>query len=297
MLVDLVQLRTFVAVAEEQHLTRAAERLYLSPSAASGHIRAVEEALDIQLFVRTKRNLELTRAGEVLLREAQALLSYATRFGSFARELRGKMEGTLVVAANGDMTTRIGDMLAVLHARNPLIRVEVNARPSLGTRQGLRVGELDVGILLGQPVEAEFTYHRLTTVRFRAVGPVAWKAKIHAADLAALARLPWMTPRGSTAYKIMLDELFEQKGLKLNTVLRFDGAGLVDLMAGTGIGMVLMWEELALRGEREGTLAVSPVATAEIPLMVAHLATREDDPLIGAFVDAARSAWPAMQKC
>ena len=91
-MIDLVQLRTFVAVAEEQHLTRAAERLYLSPSAASGHIRAVEEALDIQLFVRTKRNLELTRAGEVLLREAQALLSDATRFGSFGRELRGKME-------------------------------------------------------------------------------------------------------------------------------------------------------------------------------------------------------------
>ncbi len=186
MLIDLVQLRTFVAVAQEQHLTRAAERLCVSPSAASGHIRAVEESLDVQLFVRTKRNLELTRAGELLLREAQELLSHATRFGSFASELRGKLEGTLVVAANGDLASRLGDIIAALHASSPLVRVEVHARASLATRQGLRVGELDVGVLLGHPVDREFTYHRLTTVRFRTVGPALWKERIQAADLAGL---------------------------------------------------------------------------------------------------------------
>ncbi len=95
----------------------------------------------------------------------------------------------------------------------------------------------------------------------------------------------------------MLDDLFEQKGLKLNTVLRFDGAGLVRPMARTGIGMMLMWEELALQGEKDGTLAVSPIAQAEIPLLLAHLSTRQGDPLIAACIDAARSAWPEMQKC
>lgn len=51
MLVDLAQLRTFVAVAEEQHLTRAAERLHMSLSAASSHVRAIEELFETQLFV------------------------------------------------------------------------------------------------------------------------------------------------------------------------------------------------------------------------------------------------------
>ena len=67
MQIDLVQLRTFVAVAEEKHLTRAAERLHISQSAASAHVRAVEESLDTQLFVRTNRSLEPTRACELLL--------------------------------------------------------------------------------------------------------------------------------------------------------------------------------------------------------------------------------------
>ena len=66
MLIDLVQRRTFVAVAEEQHLTRAAERLHMSQSAASAHVRAIEERLGTQLFVRTNRSLELTHAGQLL---------------------------------------------------------------------------------------------------------------------------------------------------------------------------------------------------------------------------------------
>ena len=89
MLIDLVQLRTFVAVAEEQHLTRAAERLHMSQSAASAHVRAIEERLGTQLFVRTNRSLELTHAGQLLARKAKALLNEEAVFTSFARELKG----------------------------------------------------------------------------------------------------------------------------------------------------------------------------------------------------------------
>jgi DNA-binding transcriptional LysR family regulator len=77
MLIDLVPLRTFVAAAEEQHLTRAAERLHISVSAASAHVRAIESMVQTQLFVRTNRNLELTRAGQLLFRKAKALLNEA----------------------------------------------------------------------------------------------------------------------------------------------------------------------------------------------------------------------------
>ena len=87
MLIDLVQLRTFVAVAEEQHLTRAAERLHVSQSAASAHVRAVEDNLGSQLFIRTNRRLELTRAGQLLLQKAKNLLNEEALFMSFAREL------------------------------------------------------------------------------------------------------------------------------------------------------------------------------------------------------------------
>jgi DNA-binding transcriptional LysR family regulator len=297
MLIDLVQLRTFVAVAEEQHLTRAAERLHVSQSAASAHVRAIEENLDMQLFVRTNRSLELTRVGQMLLRQAKSLLSEAAQFTSTAREMRGKIEGNFVVGASSEPSaSRIGDVVLALRAKHSLISVDLRAQPSTATRQALKTGELDIGMLLGRPADIGFTYYQLATVQFRIAGPIAWKDRIESADWGDLAALPWITPtQSSLAYSAMLAQLFSDKGLELNTVVRFDNSTLGRQLAQKGVGMLLMREEHALQGERDGTLALSPIARAEFPLFLAHLATRGNDPLIKAFIEASNVAWPEMK--
>ena len=297
MLIDLVQLRTFVAVAEEQHLTRAAERLHVSQSAASAHVRAVEESLETQLFVRTNRSLELTRAGQMLMRQAKTLLNEAAQFTSFAREIRGKIEGNLVVGASSEPSaSRIGDVVSALRAKHPLITVDLRARPSAGTRQALKTGELDIGMLLGRPVDFGFTYYQLATVQFRVAGPAAWKAQIETADWSELASLPWITPTDSSlAYTAMLSQLFGDKGLELNTIVRYDNAALARSLLQSGVGMMLMREEHALQGEREGYLTLSPIAHAEFGLFITHVASRGNDPLISAFIEAVNVAWPEMK--
>lgn len=297
MMIDLVQLRTFVAVAEEQHLTRAAERLHVSLSAASAHVRAIEESLDVPLFARTNRSLELTRAGQLLLRQAKILLNEAAEFTSFARDIRGKIEGNLVVGASSDpLSSRIGLVVAGLRARHPLITVDVCARASAGTRQAIKTGEFDIGMLLGRPVDASLAYYQLTTINYMVAGPVAWKDRIENADWATLAELPWITPSGTNeAYAFMLDRLFGERGLELNSVVRFDNAALGRALVHAGVGMLLMREEYALQGVREGVLALSPIAQTECPQFIAHLSSRGNDPLIRAFVEATGEAWPDMK--
>jgi len=291
-MIDLVQLRTFVCVAEEQHLTRAAERLHISQSAASAHVRAIEDHFDTQLFIRTNRNLKLTHTGELLLDEARNLLNNASMFTSFARKLRGKMEGQLTIGSSSDPSSRGADTVAALLRAHPLISVDLRARPSAGTRQDLKTGELDAGILLGPSNDPDILHYELTRFGFRIVGPVAMRAQIEAADWGALAAMPWLTPLDANmAYAILLDDMFAARGLTPRSVARFDNAALAGAMAKAGVGLTLMREDHALEGAANGFLAISPIAQAQLPLYVVHLASRKSDPLIEAFVAAARGVW------
>jgi DNA-binding transcriptional LysR family regulator len=297
MLIDLVQLRTFVVVAEVRHLARAAERLHVSQSTASAHIRAIEDTLDLQLFARSNRSMELTRAGEMLLHQAKALLNDASQFSSFAREIRGKLEGDLMVGVSGEpAASRVGVIVSNLRETHPLITVDFRALPSFGVQQALRTGELDVGMMLSQPTESAFTYYQLATVSFRIVGPAAWKTQIETAGWAELATLPWIVPNDvSLSGSTMLSRLFGDKGLDLNAVVRFDRAALGRLLALSGVGMLLMREDQALECERDGLLALSPITRTELPFVVAHATGQADSPLIRAFLDATRIAWPDMR--
>lgn len=294
--VDLTQLRTFVAVAEEGHLTRAAERIHISQSAASTHIRAVEEALDTQLFVRTNRNLELTRAGELLATRAKTLLHEASQFQAYARELNGKLEGSLVISVSSDPSgSRVGELVAQLRAAHPLIRFDIRARPSSGIRQGVKNGELDIGILLDRPTDSSLTYYELNAVEFNVVGPVAWKQAIEQASLEDIAKLPWLTPAGnSMAYTNMLFDIFEKNGLRLNSVSTFDNAVVARSMVSAGIGLMLMRKEHALRCIQDGTCTLSPLVTVSYSNYLVHMKSRQDDPLIVAFVEAAKAVWPEL---
>jgi DNA-binding transcriptional LysR family regulator len=93
----------------------------------------------------------------------------------------------------------------------------------------------------------------------------------------------------------MLRQLFGDKGIELNSVVRFDNAGVGRAALQAGAGMMLIREEYAAQGEREGLLAISPLVQTQITLAIAHQSSRKDDPLIQAFVEAAKVPWPEMK--
>jgi DNA-binding transcriptional LysR family regulator len=94
---ELRHLRYFIAVAEEGHVTRAAARLGMQQPPLSQQIRALERELDVQLFRRKPRGVELTAAGSALLADARAILSHVDHaFAATRRTARGE-QGRIAV--------------------------------------------------------------------------------------------------------------------------------------------------------------------------------------------------------
>src|SRR6187399_1375712 len=91
MAMELRHLRYFVAVAEEGHITRAAERLDMQQPPLSAQIKAIERELDVQLFRRKPRGVELTDAGRAFFDDARAILAHLDRaFEKTRRRARGE---------------------------------------------------------------------------------------------------------------------------------------------------------------------------------------------------------------
>ncbi len=292
--VDLVQLRTFIATAEEQNLTKAAERLHLSLSAASAHIKAVEQNLGVQLFNRVNRSLELSPHGEVLLNKAKVLLNDASTFSSYARSLSNQICGQVAISSIADPAdSRIGAIAATVLKRHPLVQMNVHIRHAMGTAEGLKTGELDLGMALGQAIDSALSYIHLTTFRYRVVGPIAWRDRVEGADLKSLAAAPWVAFTDKhLAYSHILERLFSGHDLENNVIARTDNHVLARAMAEAGIGLTLLPEERAFDGARAGLLCISQKAIAEYELFMTYLHNRENDPLIGAVIDATKEIWP-----
>jgi len=96
----LEQLRIFVAVAEREHVTRAAAELKLTQSATSAAIAALEARYAIKLFNRIGRRIELTQTGRLFLVEARAVLARATAAETVLADIAGLKRGSLTLAAS-----------------------------------------------------------------------------------------------------------------------------------------------------------------------------------------------------
>jgi DNA-binding transcriptional LysR family regulator len=101
---DLARLRYFVAVAEELHFGRAAERLFIAQPALSQQIRKLEEQLGVTLLERDHRHVALTPAGEAVLPEARAAVEQVDRALAVARRFRSTGLGRLDIGYTCSVT-------------------------------------------------------------------------------------------------------------------------------------------------------------------------------------------------
>jgi DNA-binding transcriptional LysR family regulator len=146
---ELRHLRYFVAVAEELHFTRAAERLHIAQPPLSQQIRALEEELGVQLFVRTRRSVALTDAGGALLVRARELLAAAHALPEELRRVARGEAGELRIGFTSTLplTRLLRDTVAGHRAAYPHVALQLREMHTAAQFEALRRGELDVGFV------------------------------------------------------------------------------------------------------------------------------------------------------
>ena len=263
--IELRHLRYFVAVAEELHFGRAAERLHLAQPPLSQQIRKLEELLGYPLFIRTSRSVKLTDAGETFLQRARRTLRNVQRDLEETRSIGRGDVGSLHIGFIGSaMLSTLPGIFRTYRETYPRVRLHLHESFTSLVTEGLENGTLDAGILRdGDPVEG-LNVTTILSEPFVAVLPASHAcAGQKSISPAALRDEPFIYyPRsaGARAYEKPLT-ICEQHGFRPQvvqeashwlTILRLIGAGLGVSIAPACVRRIASAEVvcLPLRGAR-----------------------------------------------
>ena len=181
--IDLVTLQLFVTVCEEEHLTRAAERAGIAPSALSKRVAELEATLGSELFQRHARGMTVTASGETLLHHARSILRSVDKM---AAELADHAQGLLgyvrILANISSIVQFLPEDLSDFYQANGRVRIELEERTSYAVVKGIEEGVGDIGLCVSTVdsrdlVAAPYRRDRLV-LAVRRDHPLAGRARV-----------------------------------------------------------------------------------------------------------------------
>lgn len=262
---ELEQLRSFIAVADELHFGRAAQRLDMLPSSLSRHIRLLEEDLSTRLLTRTTRSVALTEDGETLVEEARALIARADGIATRLRERRRARATTLRVGAIDSAAAGLmPQLLREFRQRRPDVVVRLVEDKSIRLLPRLLSGGLDLAFVR-PPVKPdkrlalEPLLHKSAVVALPARHRLAARRRLGIDDLDGE---PLIVPdRRSRPHSHDLTiKLFQEAGLRpVVGQIAEEKQTIVTLVAvGLGVAIVPRWtSRMAISGVRYVPLKVA----------------------------------------
>lgn len=185
---DMTSLRLFVAVCDLRSLSRAAEVLNLSLSAASRRLRLLEEEVGAALVKRLPHGFEPTIAGFTMLRYAEMVLHLGNQLSANIADHRAGVRGRVrVCASSSALVQSLAADLAAFARQHPDIRIDLEERPSIDTLEALDRKTADLGVIVrGAPIAGMTSYpyakDRLA-VAVAAAHPLAGRASVTLAEI------------------------------------------------------------------------------------------------------------------
>lgn len=207
--IDTQRLRVFLAVASDLHFSRAAKRLNMSQPALSQQVRMLERDLQVELFVRTSRVVQLTPAGQALLDAAPHALAEIDRAVDATRQAARGVTGRLTV---GSVRTGLGGVLPAIMREfakvHPQVRFELLQLDTALQLRALVDRRIDVGIVRAAAPVASLRFEPLTSealmVAVPADHPLAAQDTVDPAQLAAEPFVGWPRHLGPEFFDMVI---------------------------------------------------------------------------------------------
>jgi DNA-binding transcriptional LysR family regulator len=243
---ELRHLRYFVAVAEEENVSRAALKLHVSQPGVSRQIRDLEEEIGFELFQRGAQSLHLTEAGKIFLEEARAVLRHADQAVEAARAVSQGAAGEIDVGYAPSLTVQIlPQTLRTFQAKFPRVRVRLHDLSTEEILSRLHGGQLQVGLLVrpGPQMLRGLSFKELARYPLRAaVAPEHRLAKAKTVTLAQIASEPLIgySRKEYPEYHKRLAKLFSSIRPKPRISEEHDGVTSIIAAVEAGRGLALV---------------------------------------------------------
>ncbi|NDV28619.1 LysR family transcriptional regulator [Desulfovibrio sp. JC010] len=239
------QLRYFIAVAEELHFGKAAERLHIQQPPLSRQIQNMEEELDVQLFKRTNRKVELTDEGSYFLQEAKEMLAIMDRSRTTLQAMgdgtAGKLQISFIyLALSSSFPQIIGDFIK----QYPDVDVSLYDENTYSQVNAVKEGTRHVGFVTMNLVDTKglesMTVHKSTTcAAIPASHPLAEKDVLTLKDISAL---PYICSTDSYCRMRVkeMQRIFAQRDLELKIGMQYERKHTGNVFVAAGLGWTVI---------------------------------------------------------
>lgn len=269
------QLRSFLVLGKTLHFNKAADRLFISQPALTKQIQQLEAQLEVKLFLRSKRKVALTPAGEYLMKEAEYMLNHIEKVTDAVRRKAHGEEGEIRIGFVGSaMQEVIPDLLEQLHRNHPDLHTSLHELDNRSQLEALGNDKLDIGFVRLESIHSGFAAQVVSEDSFSLV--VSNKHEIgpdHFEDLTQFAKEQFIffSNDYSQEYFDKIYSLFDDHGfvprvshrsVHSNTIFRLVerklGVAIVPSALAHGVDLGIHFISLAHLPQRTRLMAVWP---------------------------------------
>ncbi len=289
---DLNHLKTFIVVAEEKNVTRAAERLFMTPPSVSAHIKALEDEMNIQLFVRKPQGMEITEHGEILRLKAEKILNSTREMVNLSKKLQSSLMGVNRIGLSAtSRSQRAAILISRMQDAYPDVELNFVSSSTYKIIQALKNHSLDGGYIFGPIEDDALLGYSLGNTALVVAAPTAWKDQIANATWKEIASLPWVASTAYCPFQVVIEKIFRKRKLAFQNIIRTDDETTKCELVHMGVGLSLLEKSEAEQAQTEGKLFIWESEAISSKISWVHLKNRKDDPLIAALTAEVLKVW------